>query len=62
MTINKFRSYLYGSAKFLGNVQAVSRAIETGSLTPILKRIGRVYAGKVTSRGIGILFPPSRRR
>lgn len=56
MTINKFRSFLYGLAKILGDVQAGSKAARTGSLTPIGKRIGRRIAGKITGRLLGRLF------
>lgn len=56
MSINKTRSILYGVAKSLGDVQAVSKATKTGSAKPILKRIARRMAGKATGRFLGQLF------
>lgn len=51
-SINKIRSFFYGSAKFLGDVQA----IRSGSPKKITKRILRRGAGKITSRGLGKIF------
>lgn len=56
MSINKVRSWLYAAAKFLGHVAAVNRAARTGSAKPILRRVGRVYAGKATGRALGKIF------
>lgn len=52
MSINKFRGWLYWSAKILGDVQAV-RSPRKGA---IQRRIGRRIAGKVTGRLLGRLF------
>jgi len=52
MTINKFRSYLYLTAKLLGDVQAV-RSKKPGA---VQKRIARRMAGKATGRFLGSLF------
>lgn len=49
MNIPKIRSFLYGSAKVLGDVQAVRNGT-------IVKRILRRQVGKVTSKGISKLF------
>lgn len=49
MSINKFRSILYGLAKFLGDVNAVKRG-------KVGKRIARRVAGKATGRGLGKFF------
>lgn len=56
MSISKIRSVLYWLAKNLGHVQAGNKAVRTRSATPIVKRIGRVYAGKIASRIIGKMF------
>ena len=56
MTINGFRSLLYRSAKALGDVQAVDKAVERSSLVPIEKRIGRRLVGRLTGRLMGMLF------
>lgn len=52
MTISKFRSILYQTAKFLGDVQAV----KTGDPKVIGRRIGRRIAGKLTGRMLGRMF------
>lgn len=56
MTINQFRSFLYGLAKILGDIQAGRKAARTGSLVPIGKRIARRLAGKATGRLLGRIF------
>jgi len=43
MSINKIRSLLYGSAKFLGHINAVVKG-------KILRRIFRVFLGKQASK------------
>jgi len=52
MSFSKIRSFLYGAAKYLGDVQAIQKAIKTGNFTPIVKRIIRRMYGKITSRGM----------
>jgi hypothetical protein len=52
MSINKFRSVLYKTAKILGDFQAV----KSGSSTKIAKRIGKRAAGKATGRMLRKLF------
>jgi hypothetical protein len=49
MSINKLRSLLYGSAKFLGDVNAVKKG-------KVGKRIARRAAGKMTGKFLGKLF------
>jgi hypothetical protein len=49
MSINKLRSFLYGTAKILGDVNAVKKG-------KIGKRIARRTAGKVTSKFMNKLF------
>lgn len=49
MSINKFRKFLYGSAKLLGDVNAVQRGT-------IGKRVARRAAGKATGKLLGKLF------
>ncbi len=52
MSIGKIRSILYKSAKYLGDINAVKRAVKKGDFTPIVKRIIRRIYGKITSRGM----------
>lgn len=49
MTIGKLRSLLYGTARFLGDVNAVKR-------NRVGERIGRRIVGKATGRILGALF------
>lgn len=49
MKINKIRSLLYGTAKILGDVNAVKKG-------KVGKRIGRRITGKATGRLLGKLF------
>lgn len=56
MTIGKIRSALYATAKYLGDYQAVKKAVDTGSIEPVVKRVGRRAAGKFTGRFLGKLF------
>lgn len=52
VTINKVRSGLYDTAKFLGDVQAVT----SGDPKKVAKRAGRRIAGKQTGKLLGKLF------
>ena len=52
MSFSKIRTVLYKAAKYLGDVQAIQKAIKTGNFTPIVKRIIRRIYGKITSRGM----------
>lgn len=56
MTLNRFRRFLYGLAKLLGDVQAVGSASRKSSANPIAKRAGRRIAGKITGKALGRLF------
>lgn len=56
MSISRIRSWLYGSAKILGDVQAVKKVAATHSLVPVEKRIARRLVGKLTGRFIGRIF------
>lgn len=49
MAFSKSRSFLYTLAKYLGDLNAISRG-------KIGKRIARRMAGKATGRGLGKLF------
>ena len=49
MTISKLRSFLYGLARFLGDVSAVRRGT-------VGKRIERRIVGKALGRGMGRWF------
>ena len=52
MSISKIRSILYKSAKYLGDYNAIKRALKKGDFTPILKRVVRRIYGYLTSRGM----------
>ncbi len=52
MSISKIRTILYKTAKYLGDFNAVKRAIEKKDFTPILKRIVRRIYGYITGRGM----------
>jgi len=51
-SIPKARSSLYRLAKFLGDVQAVERSIQTGSPKPIERRIVRRTVGRAVGKGM----------
>lgn len=51
MTISKFRSLLYGVAKYLGDFTAIKKAIQSGNMKPLIDRFLRRIYGKITSRG-----------
>ena len=57
MTISQFRSKLYALAKILGDIQAITHK-NPGRAIP--KRIGRRIAGKIMSRLMRAIFPPTR--
>jgi hypothetical protein len=52
LSISKIRSWLYKIAKYLGDFNAIKRAIEKKDFTPIIKRIARRIYGYITSRGM----------
>ena len=52
MSISKIRSILYKVAKFLGDFNAIKRAIKKKDFAPIIKRIMRRIYGYITSRGM----------
>jgi len=52
MSISKIRSILYKTAKYLGDFNAIKRAIKKGDFTPILKRVIRRIYGYIASRGM----------
>ena len=56
MSINKVRSVLYGTARLLGDVQAVSKAAATRSADPIVDRVLRREAGHLCSILLRALF------
>jgi hypothetical protein len=49
------RSALYRTARWMGDANAVERAVERGSLAPIEKRIERRLFGRLFGRIIGWL-------
>ena len=52
MSISKIRSLLYKAAKYLGDFNAIKRAIQKKDITPVIKRIIRRIYGYITSRGM----------
>ncbi|HHW91984.1 MAG TPA: hypothetical protein GX735_04745 [Firmicutes bacterium] len=50
-TISQTRSFLYGMARLLGDISAISKGPKATA-----KRIGRRVAGKATGRFLGKLF------
>jgi len=52
MNIGKIRSILYKSAKYLGDVNAIKRALKKGDFTPVIKRIIRRIYGYIAGRGM----------
>jgi hypothetical protein len=52
MSISKIRTFLYKAAKYLGDVNAIKRAIKKGDLTPIIKRLIRRIYGYIAGRGM----------
>jgi hypothetical protein len=50
-TISQTRSFLYGMARLLGDISAISKGPKATA-----KRIGRRVAGKATGRFMGKLF------
>jgi hypothetical protein len=56
MKLNRLRSFLYGSARTLGDVQALEQAAKKGSLEPIAKRAERRTTGKVAGRILRAIF------
>jgi hypothetical protein len=52
MSIGKIRSVLYKTAKYLGDINAIKRAVKRGDFTPIIKRIIRRIYGYIAGRGM----------
>ena len=52
MSISKLRSLLYKIAKYLGDINAIKRAIKKGNFTPIVKRIVRRIYGYILNRSM----------
>jgi hypothetical protein len=52
MSIGKIRSILYKVAKYLGDINAIKRAVKKGDFTPILKRVIRRIYGYIAGRGM----------
>jgi hypothetical protein len=50
VSISKIRTILYNIAKYLGDINAIKRAIKTGNIKPIIDRIIRRIYGKITGR------------
>ena len=52
MSISKIRTILYKTAKYLGDFNAIKRAIKSGNFKPIIDRIIRRIYGYITGRGM----------
>jgi hypothetical protein len=52
MSISKIRTILYKIAKYLGDFNAIKRAINKGDFRPIIKRIIRRLYGYIASRSM----------
>jgi hypothetical protein len=52
MSISKIRTFLYKTAKYLGDINAIKRAIKKGDFTPVIKRIIRRIYGYIVGRGM----------
>jgi len=52
MSISKIRTILYKTAKYLGDINAIKRAIKKGDLTPVIKRVIRKIYGYIAGRGM----------
>ena len=52
MSISKIRTILYKTAKYLGDINAIKRAIKKGDFTPIIKRLIRRIYGYIAGRGM----------
>ncbi|MEO1927383.1 MAG: hypothetical protein ABGX26_01665 [Nautiliaceae bacterium] len=52
MSISKIRTFLYKTAKYLGDINAIKRTLKKGDLTPIIKRVLRRIYGYITSKGM----------
>jgi hypothetical protein len=52
MSISKIRTFFYKTAKYLGDVNAIKRAIKKGDFTPIIKRVIRRVYGYIAGRGM----------
>jgi len=52
MSISKIRTILYKTAKYLGDINAIKRAIKKGDFTPVIKRIIRRIYGYIAGRGM----------
>lgn len=57
MSLNRTRRLLYRTAKILGDVQAVTHK-KPGTAIP--KRVGRRLTGKLLTRLMAGLFPPTK--
>lgn len=53
---------VYKILRTMNDVKAVTRALDTGSVTPVTNRVGRRVVGKAAGRLMGRLFPPYRGR
>jgi phage baseplate assembly protein W len=55
-TIPKIRRSMYTSAKYLGDAQAIEKAISQGSAAPVAKRLARRAFGSLFAQLMSRLF------
>ncbi|NWF67422.1 MAG: hypothetical protein HXX81_08160 [Campylobacterales bacterium] len=53
MSISQIRTILYGLGKYLGDFQAIFKAIQTRNIRPVITRIARRIYGKLSGRVMG---------
>ncbi len=56
MSVSSFRSFLYGLARFLGDVQAGQQAAKRKSLQPVVKRLERRIVGRLVGKAMRSLI------
>ena len=54
MNINFIRSILYALGKYLGDGQAVTRSVSSGSFIPLIQHLFRRLYGKIAGRGFNL--------
>ncbi len=51
--LNRLSRVLYGAARLTRDARAVSRAVDTGSPAPLVRRAGRKLLGRLIARAVG---------
>ncbi len=53
MSLSKIRGVFYKIAKYLGDIQAIQKALKKGDIRAVIMRILRRIYGKIAGRGMG---------